>query len=304
VTYLPGGTEILVADVSGSLSRWSLAGGRRQEVASAVPRLYRLVVSPDGGTAFGLSYHERQLWSWDLRDGRARRLDRDNGEYMTLAVSADGKWVAADVSLDGRAAAGLYALDGRPIVPLEVDLPVVRDVGFTPSGRYVLGAIADGSVFRYDLEHGTYERAELHRGDAMAITAVTDDLVVSTGDDRVALWAPALGISATLPQSFAHVRTLSLSPSRTRLFGFGERGEAFVWDLATGERSMRWIAGGLLGSAWIDDEHLVTTADTGVVQIWSLPPARVGSAHETRAWLETLTNARVHESGERQPRCD
>ncbi len=304
LAFLPDGEHVLVSDAAGELARFTLGDGHREVIARGVPWLSRLLVSHDGRQAMGASYHEKQAWVWDLASGRATHVAGGEGDFFRLVASPDDRWLALDAALDGVHGGGLYELASGARRPLALSPVDVQVFGFTPSSRYLLAAVGDGTVVRYQLAHGERIDHGLDHGTIMSGLPLSDDLFLAASNDKLSVWLPAAGLSATLDRLPARAIDLSFSPSRTRVLGVAGDSSLFVWDLVTGERRVLRGHEGVFASArFSDDEHVVSSTSDGTVRIWTVPSLAASSPAATRAWLDELTSVELADADRREPAC-
>ena len=149
------------------------------------------------------------------------------------------------------------------------------DVDFSPDGRRVVTACADGALYLFD----TATRAQrLLRGHGDQVTAVAFDpggerLVSGAFDGRVGLWTLADASLSLLQGHEAMVVAAAFSPSGTQFATASADGSLRIWDATTGAevRALQGHEGAVNGVAYTPDgQLLVSGSSDGTVRFWDV----------------------------------
>ncbi len=153
----PDGSRILTASFDFSVGLWRGKTPVWLEAHRAAVNAVRFV---DRHRAVSAG-DDFQLYLWDLRTGKARRLGGHQNKVNALELSPDGGTVAA-ASWDG--SIGLWPLDGGKPRFLKGHRSNVSDVAFADDGKTLYSGSADGTIRTWDPERGTRKRFFLRHG--------------------------------------------------------------------------------------------------------------------------------------------
>jgi WD40 repeat protein len=154
----------------------------------------------------------------------------------------------------------------------------ITALAFTPDGKRLIAAGADGAVFLYDAASGKIVSAiRDHRGAVEALAVAPDGKVLATGgqDHTVKLWDIPTGRQVrALTGHAGQVRSMAFSPDGKLLASgadeSGRRGEVKLWDVAAGQVRAVELAGPVLTLAFPpgrDDRLAVGLTTVGVHMI-------------------------------------
>jgi WD40 repeat protein len=281
------GRLVAVADVTGAVRIWDAASGK-PFAGVRMQTVRHLTISHDhrflvagclDGTARVWRLPEGQLVA-ELKHGPAF-----THAVNQVAFSTDGRRHILVAGADNTARIWTEA---RPATPSLRHSDRVTRASFSPDGRLVLTACADGTVRVWDLAAGRLSAPPLEH-DALVTRAEFDRtgrLAVTASEDRTArVWDATSGraqgsrlVHSSPVRSAAFAvdgRVVTTSEDHTR----GE-GEACVWDAATGkllfQRATAQVVPGVSPSdrgvhrAWFspDGRTLLTLNQKGGCQVW------------------------------------
>jgi WD40 repeat protein len=243
------GSELLILPNIGPPVALDVAG-RRPPVKLTDPSdtwFVGAALSPDGRRAVAVTLHTGVAHLYDTRTGRV--LTTFRGRYRgVLSYSPDGRFVA--LTRRGTSTAVVQDLTGGAPVVIPTDAQSQVDVAFTPRGSLVVATDRDARV--YDPRTG-------HAGPRLAgarAAASSQDRSVGTA-----------------------VSSLSFSRDGRWTIGLTGHGEANVWDLATGRRTVRMKASGheeLLGPVLSPHGSTAVTSGTdGIGRVWDTTTGQV-----------------------------
>lgn len=199
-----------------------------------------VAVAPNGREVAAISRVSREgPRAWEIESGRTLQLPPMPPGASALAYSPDVKFMAAavreDVLGDEPGGIDVYDLDsGRSPPPLRGGSEA-HDVVFSPDGRVVVAAVADG-VVAWDLQEGRPVRVlDLPSGaDSVAFTSA-DDLMVTVDGGRV-LMRVSVSSGRTDESWEGRGGTAACSSPEGRLVAMGGVGVVRIFDLWEGGR--------------------------------------------------------------------
>jgi WD40 repeat protein len=154
VAYSPDGETLATAELHGLAELWNAVTGEPigTLVGHGPHSRVRDVVFSDDGTKLLTTGSDDDGRLWEVPTGRQLQLLR--GQFGSLATGAfdpDGSWMVTA----GPIAAALWlesSTDDPPVYYLRGPRDRLTDVAFSPDGKQVLAASADGTVRTYDCE--------------------------------------------------------------------------------------------------------------------------------------------------------
>ncbi len=237
VAFRPDGRRIATASADRTVRVWDLATGQPvgNELKHAKP-VNSVAFSPDGKSLLTTSGHLAQLW--DAETGKPLRAPLPHGDLVPAAVfSPDGKTILT-ASHDKEVRLWNVQTHQRLEPPLRHPIGVVA-VAFSPDGRRLVTSALDGTTQIWDVPTRQVVGRLSHHDVAWSVAFSPDGRSVLTGNQgkTACVWeAPPLPTVRLLPHEHP-VYALAFSPDgKTLLTGSGlaEKGQAQLWDLATG----------------------------------------------------------------------
>jgi WD40 repeat protein len=164
-TYLPVDTSGMVFSPDGSrlaaviaspgsgwaeLKLWTVADGKEAPAPRRFPPAGALAFSPDGGRLLAAGGRDGAVRLWEAATGQeVRCFPGHTAAVNGLAFTAAGKQLVSFSAAAGEVKAWDATAD-----PAARTFPAGSQAGFSPDGRRLVGAAADGSVTLFDVDTG------------------------------------------------------------------------------------------------------------------------------------------------------
>jgi RNA polymerase sigma factor (sigma-70 family) len=195
-----------------------------------------LAYSPDGKSIAAVGAG-RAITLWDAASGKEIRQFPNRAQPVGLAFSPDGKVLA---TTDAPICHLWDVATGKELRRLTGHQVVVRRIVFSPDGKWVATASADGTVRLWDPATGAERRRLEHDQDEPYTVAFSPDgkLLASAGKEgTVRLWDPATGKERRrLPGQQNAIWTVLFSPDGKRLAAVSADQMIRLLDPATGRQ--------------------------------------------------------------------
>jgi WD40 repeat protein len=198
VAFVPGGRNLIAADLNGAITVWESTEGdrwsRTRTIAADRPlpgyrvgRPVSIAVTPDGKTLAVCSALATSISLWDIAKGTSSgRLSVPGREQLTcLALSPDGRRLAAGYRGPDGHGALIWDLAARKLErTVAPELELVLGITFSPGGRWIACACSEGVAL---FDAGEFQRRLFLRGDIPTGVAFSPD------DQVLAIPAEKLG---------------------------------------------------------------------------------------------------------------
>jgi WD40 repeat protein/tRNA A-37 threonylcarbamoyl transferase component Bud32 len=262
----PDGKTVLTGCDDGNVRAWDAASGELRGAVLSHPRAVTAVAFNSGGTIALTGSRDGNARLWELSTGKPIGKPMDHhSEVIAVAFSPRGELLltasrdgAARV-WDGRTNERTYVVLRHPYSIRDNDsslgpesatrdqTSVIKAIAFSPDGKAVITGSVDATARLWDVLSGKLiGEPFLHEGDVNGVAFSPDGEAILTSTRwKTHLWdAPGIGHTRMRLQhrhwvgavAFSHdgktILTGSADPNPLNLFG--PKGEARLWDAATG----------------------------------------------------------------------
>jgi WD40 repeat protein len=282
--FSPDGTRVLTASADGTAMLWNATTSDPIGVPLHHERtVLRAVFSPDGQRVVTASL-DRTARVWDATTGRAI-----SGPFVhddELRVEEDIRPVSRREPQDPAA---------------ELVKGAVLEAAFSPDGRFVVTASADGTARIWDVATGRETHKLIHDTIVVGARFSPDGKrVVTTTDYRIYFWDAATGEVIGKPLAHDHeVASVAFSPDGSRMVSASADKTARIWNAATGAPvGITLVHDKAVNSAMFDPTgtRVVTASADSTARIWD---ATTGAPLVTLAHPEPVNLAVFSPDGTR-----
>jgi WD40 repeat protein len=272
------GMRVSRTDQAEDALREALVANRVLAVMSSRRALTAISLSPDGSMLLGGdSAGTLHLWRVDT-GAQVAELPGHTEEISSAEFSRDGKQ-ALTASWDTTARIW-DLLDKRSVHTLPHDKALVGSARFSPDGKFVATIDGDGILRVWDAQYGkllhtitahswtkniVFGRARVeYSPDGSRLLTSVGDQSTATGDSVARLWdTQGWTLWKELPSPAGVVTASWFSADGTRIFTGSDRGGAYVWNTATGNRLKSFDQSTALAGiyAFSPDASVVLTSD-------------------------------------------
>ncbi len=278
LAFRPDGKVLASASGDRTVKLWDVATGKRLDTLSQSARdLHSLVWSPDGTRLFAAGIDNRiRVWQISAQATETTNPLLDSrfaheGAILSLAASADGKWLASSASDRTVKLWDLQTLLEKRALEAQADL--APGLAFASAGKQLVVGRLDGSLTHYDAVQGTVQKPsppELQRAQPGGVRRDRTTLVRVVGKNLS-------GVTAVRP-SDPRIQVKQLASDDASSLTLEVKADA---DLARGRQTLTVEGPGGTSNAlalWIDDiDSLQEKSDQEITQSGPLPVAWWGS---------------------------
>lgn len=267
--------EVLLAAIDGNGHHLITGGGGPRvriwqvDVAAAEQRSFRHekfvlagLFTQDGNRVVTAG-DDKMAILWDVTSGEKLKSFPQEGHDVTLAISADGRWLATGSS-DGKVHIWDLAT-GMPRAISFLHVGGVRGLAFSPDGKWLATAGDDRTAQVWDIESGRrIHLLEPHSDEVTSVAFSPDGTLLATSCRDGALRVWRVVTEQSVLRVVAHpdgVESVQFSPDGKRLVTAGRDEKARVWNVSDGTRVFELEHyGGVEAARYSPDGRFLATA--------------------------------------------
>jgi len=289
----PSGKRLATGGTDGVLQIWDLDSGKRLAQSRGLGRIHRVLMSPDGTTAFVAGF-DKTVKKVEVPSGKVIG-SVEAGVLVKRMLWRDGRLLAAGPDDTNR----LVVFDvfaGRTIGTLAGHESLVEDALFLSGASMVATASDDKSVRLFGLEPERMTTREHHLGPTYAAAFLPDGTEIVSGgqDGRLVLWDVATGTpKRALAGHTDKVSSLDVSSTSPPLIASGGDDRTVrLWSPGKGTRKLLATLADVVRSVQLsNDARMVAASTVSPVRVWDTdsgaerePFAAPGAAPGTLLW--------------------
>jgi len=234
LTAMPGIVICLCGFVAGcsdgpdASARWEHSLIGLYEAALSNDGRFAVVSSIGGNTGYWDLRANTKIYSW-------RHNDSDDADILHIAIAPNNSHV---ITADARSFVVWDVSTGRADGYWSVDANIV-DVAIANDGRFVLIGLTDGRAIHINQQSRRRLEVVAHRHERVTSVDLTaDGVIAATGgnDGRVMVWNSITGAEIHAFEHASRIAIIKIDPSGQRILTADDQGNAFIWDLASGNK--------------------------------------------------------------------
>ncbi len=293
--FSPDGQRVATTSEDGTVTIWSINGGRLVNLVGHRGAVSSVAFSPDGRQLVTASADGTvRVWSASGRELIALRGHQERVDSATF--SPNGQLI---VSAAHDRTARVWQREGGELATLHGHRDQVHSAVFSPDSKLILTASADRTARLWHID-GTEVAALVGHDDAIKSATFSPDgklIVTASNDGSARIWEVRGQQQTVLSGHTGKLRAATFSPDNQLVVTASADRTARIWNVASGEAIILSGHEGWVTSAMFspDGRQVVTASADGTARVWSVngEEQAILSAHRARA-----NDARFSSGGE------